>query len=71
MARDLASCVIAERGFNNITDATYQQALERLGDCHTVLNCLLKYGEMNIRNRELMEWARSIGCRVVKDAQEV
>jgi iron complex transport system ATP-binding protein len=68
VARDLASRVIAERGFDPITDAIYQQALQELRGCDTVLNCLLEYGEINIRNRELFERAGAMGHRVAESA---
>ena len=68
VACDIASCVISERGFRPITDVSYQQALEKLHTCDTVVNCLLEYGEINARNRELFEQARLIGCKVVESA---
>ena len=71
VARDLAGCVIAERSFHSITDEVYGRALEKLKECGAVVNCLREYGEINARNRELMERAEAMGCRVVRDAQEV
>jgi iron complex transport system ATP-binding protein len=68
VARDLASCIVSECAFNPITDAAYQQALEKLRACDTVVNCLLGYGEINARNRELFEQARVMGCKAVKSA---
>ncbi|NLK02141.1 MAG: ABC transporter ATP-binding protein [Clostridiaceae bacterium] len=67
VAHDIASCVISEHGFCPITDSSYQQALEKLHTCDTVVNCLVEYGEINARNRELFEQARLLGCKVVEN----
>lgn len=69
LARDLANEVFSERGFRRIGDSVYQNALERLRTCRAVVNCLTSYGEMNDRNRELFEKARSMGVRVVERAE--
>ena len=64
VARDLASAVIAERAFCRISNASYQQAEEALRRCPEVINCLTEYGEINGRNRDLLEAASAMGCRV-------
>lgn len=61
VAKDLASVVISERAFERITDESYKKALRCMGECHTVINCLNGYGEMNARNRELYEAAKGMG----------
>ena len=62
----LASEVIAERAFQSISDGTFQLACDKLGDCTAVLNCLDEYGEMNLRNKVLLEKALTRGCRKIR-----
>ncbi len=57
LAKDLASVVIAEKAFERISNETYQQALTCLKACEQVINCLSEYGEMNVRNEELAQYA--------------
>ncbi|MDR1620595.1 MAG: ABC transporter ATP-binding protein [Clostridiales bacterium] len=59
VACDLASVIISERSFEKISENTFQKALECIKGCHTVVNCLNGYGEMNMENRRLWETAGS------------
>lgn len=65
VAKDLACEVITEKSFERISDATFEHALKKIKGCDMVLNCLTEYGEMNRRNKELLEQARHLGCRIV------
>ncbi|MEG1559615.1 MAG: ABC transporter ATP-binding protein [Clostridia bacterium] len=71
VARDLASVVISERSFERITDATYKKAVESLYICDSLINCLRFYGEMNIKNLELFDKAKSMGLRILKDCDAI
>jgi iron complex transport system ATP-binding protein len=68
VARDLASEVFSEKGFDRIGDDVYQKALRRLESCNTVVNCLKSYGEINIRNKELFEASVSMGLQIAESA---
>ena len=69
LACDLAGDVFAEKSFERIGDAVYQNALQRLLSCDTVINCLSGYGEMNEKNRQLFEAAVAGGLTVVDTAE--
>lgn len=71
LARDLAGEVIAEQSFEPIRPALLRQAIDRLKQCGAVINCLNRYGELNLPNRELAEAARSLGLPVVSGADEL
>lgn len=70
VAQALAGEVIAEKGFERIGDAAYRRALHRMKRCDTVVNCLHGYGEMNARNKELLDQAVRLGLRVVESMGE-
>lgn len=63
VARALSSAVISERAFQPISDETFNTACTKLAACTEVLNCLGEYGEMNLRNKELLEWGLHNGCK--------
>jgi iron complex transport system ATP-binding protein len=65
----LAAEVFVERGFERITESTYQSALQQLKFCDTVVNCLTSYGEMNEKNKELLDMAASLGLRILETAE--
>ncbi len=65
VAKDLASQVIAEKAFERIADATFQQAVECVRACGNVLNCLTNYGELNARNRALYMVTRQMQLPVI------
>ena len=65
IASDLAVKVISTKCFDIIPETSFQNALECLKSCHTVINCLIEYGEMNKRNLQLCESAKSLGLKVV------
>ncbi|MEG2174949.1 MAG: ABC transporter ATP-binding protein [Oscillospiraceae bacterium] len=71
IACDLAGEVIFERSFNRIGESTFQSALQRLKSCDMVINCLTSYGEMNEKNKELVETAASWGLTMLKTADEL
>lgn len=68
IACDLASEVVVEKGFQRIGENTYQKALQRLKSCDTVINCLTSYGEMNEKNKELLETASAQGLNILETA---
>lgn len=68
LARDLAVEVLVEKSFERISDDIYQRAVNKLKACDLVINCLECYGEMNRRNKELMDAAVSIGLKVTDNA---
>lgn len=71
VARDLAIETIAEQAFKRISDASFEAALARLKSCNTIINCLNKYGETNMRNKMLLEAAMSMGIAIYTSADEV
>ena len=71
VAQDLASEVIAQRGFDHISDQNFEQALACIRRCDTIINCLTEYGEINERNRDLMNRAKEMGCRVITDLNDI
>lgn len=64
VACDLASVVISEKSFERISEDTYRKALACMKACHTVTNCLQRYGEMNEQNRRLREAAKGLGMHI-------
>ena len=68
IARDLAGEVFYEKSFTRIGEDRYQSALRRLKSCDAVINCLNAYGEMNEKNRELLEKAVSMGLKILESA---
>lgn len=65
LARDLANEVVAEKSFTPIGEAACADALRLAQACGVVLNCLKNYGEMNERNRALLETVRQMELRIV------
>lgn len=61
VAQALSTQVIAERAFEPIGEAAFQQAADLLLQCRRALCCLTEFGTMNQRNRALVELARSRG----------
>lgn len=70
IAKDLAVEVVAEKGFERISDVTFERALEKLRSCDIVYNCLVEYGEINQKNMELFQRAKSFGCKVMRTPWE-
>ncbi len=68
LARDLASEVYSEKAFEPIGDAVFQNALNQLRRCDTVINCLTCYGAMNQVNQHLLDQAGASGLRIVSSA---
>lgn len=71
VARDLAGEVFSEKSFERIGEGVYQNALRRMASCDTVISCLKSYGEMNGKNRELLEKAASLGLKIAESADEL
>ena len=55
LARYLASRVIAEEAFQEISDAVYGEALEAVSGCRKVIYTDIPWGSCNRRLRELLE----------------
>lgn len=71
VACDLAVEVFSVPGFQRIDDDTYRNVINRLSSCNTIINCLESYGEMNDKNRELLEHALKLGITILKSAEEI
>ena len=71
VAQDLASEVIVQRGFDRISDQNFEQALACIQRCDTIINCLTEYGEINERNRDLMNRAKEMGRCVITDLNDM
>ncbi len=71
VASVLSSELIVEKPFSQIRQETYQRALERLASCDTVFNCLERYGEMNEKNRNLLQAAKVLGIRIIHSVNEL
>ncbi|MDR1448658.1 MAG: ATP-binding cassette domain-containing protein [Propionibacteriaceae bacterium] len=61
----LAAEVFATTGFEAIGPELFQKALDRLGACRAVVDCLTDYGPLNEFNRTLAERAAALGLPVV------
>ncbi len=71
LACDLAAEVISEPGFSVIRDETLAGAAACLEKCDTVINCLRSYGEVNEKNRALLEKAKDMGLKIVGSADDL
>jgi iron complex transport system ATP-binding protein len=71
LARDLAVEVLVEKSFERISDDIYQSAVKKLKACDWVINCLEYYGEMNRRNKELLDAAVTLGLKVTNNGDEI
>jgi iron complex transport system ATP-binding protein len=69
IASVLASNIICEKSFEQISEHTYKTAVNCLKTCNYVINCLQDYGEMNQKNKALYETAISLGLQSVKNAE--
>lgn len=61
LAKLLAMEVIEEEAFTEISDCVYDQALDMLEKCDTVIDCGIKIGTCNKRMEELLRAARESG----------
>ena len=68
LAQDLASEVFFEKSFDPISEAVFQNALDRMNSCNIVINCLKTYGEINIKNKTLYREAVSQGKKILESA---
>ncbi len=71
IALDLASEIFAEKSFTRISEQLYQKASYRLNSCHTVINCLDSFGEINKENQDLYNDALSRGLRILNSTNEL
>ncbi|MDR2648556.1 MAG: ABC transporter ATP-binding protein [Clostridiales bacterium] len=71
VAYDLAGEIFAEKSFQMIGEDIYQRALKRLETCGAVINCLTRYGFMNLPNKELYERAVSLKLRIAANADSL
>jgi len=71
LAKDLAAKIVSERSFMTIGDETLETAIKRMASCDTVINCLQSYGEINAKNKLLLEKAEQMGLRIVRHANEL
>ncbi|HBU12399.1 MAG TPA: iron ABC transporter ATP-binding protein [Clostridiales bacterium] len=70
LAGDLAAEVVGEKSFEEIGEAAFQRAVEKLASCESVINCLRGYGTMNARNRDLLAAARDMGLEILDEVRE-
>ncbi|MGN1031807.1 MAG: ABC transporter ATP-binding protein [Butyricicoccaceae bacterium] len=67
VAQALAAEVITERAFEPIGESAMQQALESIHRCNKVVCCLDRFGTVNQRNQQLMEFAKQRGILLPRD----
>lgn len=60
VAKALAAEVISERPFDEIRAATYERAAAVMRGCRRMICCIDTFGKINMRNRELMEYGRTL-----------
>lgn len=61
VASSTGAAVICEEAFNNISDETYHKALSVMRKCSRVICCIKEFGEINGKNRMLLEEAEKLG----------
>ena len=61
MAKALASKVVTEKPFEEISEARYQEAGELMRSCKKVILAVSGFGTMNRRNEELKKEAEKLG----------
>ena len=66
LAKDLAAEVISEKSFERISDESFHKAAAYLKTCDTVVNCLMHYGEINARNKELLDIAKQMSLKITE-----
>lgn len=64
VAKELAVTVICEESFEAISEEHFWQAVEVMKQCHSVKNCLAKYGTMNQKNETLLKMAKQFCLKV-------
>ena len=62
LAEALASQVIAVDSFSEISDSELNHAISHMQSCDVVINCLADYGQMNQKNKVLVETAVKLGA---------
>lgn len=68
-AKALAVAVVEEKAFCPISEQRYEEALEYISSCEKVIACVSEFGEMNEKNRNLLEYAQA--HRKLCDIQDV
>ena len=66
VARVLGTEVVSEQAFEHISEDVFNTALQKISVCEKVINCLSSYGELNDKNRVLLQLALSLGCRQIE-----
>lgn len=61
VAKDLACQIIAQEAFEPIGEDAYQEALEVMKNCNTVICCIDRFGTVNAANERLMREAEKVG----------
>ena len=61
VAKALASKVVTEKSFEEISEARYQEAVELMRSCKKVILAVSGFGSMNRRNEELKKEAEKLG----------
>ncbi len=64
VAKALASGIIEEEPFEQISEKKFQEALESIKSCEKVICCIQKFGTMNRKNEMLLEAARQMGIQI-------
>lgn len=65
VARALASEVIVARAFEPVEQDAIRQAKKAMNQCSQVLCCRRQFGSLEIANKELLEYARQQGKKIV------
>lgn len=56
-ARALASCVVTEKAFEQISEETVEKSLKEIKKCSRYICCINEFGTMNMNIRKLKEYA--------------
>ena len=70
VAKTLASKVITEEAFEEISEAKYEEALQAMRECQRVVCCNEKFGTMNRRNEALLREAEKRGILIENRKEE-
>jgi len=70
VACSLTDLVISEKAFERIGEEAYQKALNCVRQCRYVICTVSEFGEMNRRNKTLVEEAERMGCKIFFSREE-
>lgn len=71
VASALAEKVIVEDAFSTISDTHYQEALDLMKTCDSVICCLTQFGETNKLNKELLSEAKKVQLPIFENADQL